>query len=95
MLISFPGISLFLLGALNWAWTAYGLSLVYKNYNSYVGCSQFMNNVIWGNIFITTIFALPVVWVFFWMILIKAISLILGVVAPGVLIWFKKLVNGI
>jgi hypothetical protein len=95
VLVSLPGISLLLLGVFNWFWTAYGMNLVYKNYYTYSSCTQFMNNVIWGNVFITAMFALPVVWILFWMILIKAASLILGLVAPGVLIWFKKVFNGI
>jgi hypothetical protein len=69
--------------------------MIFKDYQSYSACPQFMNNVFWGNLFITSMFAVPIMWIFCWMILIKGISLILGLVAPGVLIWIKKKLNAI
>lgn len=95
VLISFPGLSLLFLGAINWIWTVYGMNIVYSNYPTYKSCSEFVNNIILGNLLISGILALPVIWIFFWMVIIKGLSLTLGLLSPPMLIWLKKKTHGL
>jgi hypothetical protein len=90
VLISFPGLSLLALGLINWFWIARGMNIVYNQYYIIYGCGAFMKNVVWGNLILTAILSLPVLWVFFSMILIKGTCIILGVISPSALIKLKK-----
>jgi len=96
VLISFPGLSLLLLGLLNWIWIAHGMKMAYAQYGSgeLVDCGSFIQNVVWGNLVLSGIITLPVLWVLFWMVFIKGTCLILGVVSPSLLISLKKKTAG-
>jgi len=92
VLISFPGLSLLFLGLLNWYWIGHGMNMVYTNYRegTLTGCEDFMHSIVWGNLIMTMVFSLPVFIVFSGMILIKGSCILLGVVSPSTLIYFKK-----
>jgi len=94
VLISFPGLTLLILGLLNWYWTIHGLNLVYSEYEggalSVSGCGSFVHSVVWINLVITGLVSLPVFWVLFWMVLIKLTCILLGVISPNLLIKLKK-----
>lgn len=92
VLISFPGLTLLILGLLNWYWTIHGLNLVYSEYEggALAGCTSFVHSVVWINLMITGLVSLPVVWVLFWMLIIKLTCILLGVISPSLLIKMKK-----
>jgi len=91
VLLSWPGLILLLLGLMNWYWIIRGMNMVYSDFgNVPYECGSFVNNVVWANLLLTGLISLPVVWILFWMIVIKGISLLLGVLSPPALIWFKK-----
>lgn len=92
VLVSFPGLSLLLLGLINWFWIARGMNKVYAGYwnGGFNNCGAFMKNVVWGNLILTLIFSLPVIWIFTSMIFIKGSCIILGLLSPASLIKFKR-----
>jgi len=92
VLISFPGLSLLLLGLLNWIWIAHGMKMAYAQYGSgeLVDCGSFIQSVVWGNLVLSGVITLPVLWILFWMVFIKGTCILLGVVSPQMLIRLKK-----
>ena len=97
VLVSFPGICLLLLGLVNWFWIARGMNRVYDGYWSgeYTNCGAFMKNVVWGNLILSVVSSLPVLWILFSMIFIKGSCIILGLISPASLISLKRKTSAI
>mmetsp|Transcript_12721 Transcript_12721/g.10877 ORF Transcript_12721/g.10877 Transcript_12721/m.10877 type:complete len:118 (+) Transcript_12721:360-713(+) len=95
VLLSFPGYATLILSLANCIWVIYGLKNILVDYNYYTNCANFDNYVLYANLLFTGVVALPIIWILFWMVLIKVICLLMGVACPSVLIWFKKKFNGI
>lgn len=68
------------------------MNLVYSDYGADVpaSCESFIYNVVLANLLVTGLISLPMFWVFFWMIVIKGVGIILGLISPPALIWLKK-----
>jgi len=90
LVISYSGLMMLMLGVMNWIWTFYGMNLMYYNPHGLDQCGMIQQNIVWGNLVLTGIFSFPIIWILFWMIIIKSICLVLSVVWPSALIFIKK-----
>ena len=83
-----------LVGFFNYWWTANGITEYYENYEIYtdpdIECSNFVNLIVYSSMYATAVLSLPVVWVLFWMVVVKVVCLLLSLLCPSVLIAIKK-----